>query len=106
MTPFPARALQQLAQRLATFRREVARQTPSEFAAAVGVSLATITALEAGEPTVRLGDWLTVLDRLGQLKAVLAALDPLADAAAEAEARRIAAIGDQRLQERRAALSR
>ena len=106
MTPFPARGLQLIAQRLATYRRDVARQTPSEFAAAVGVSLATITALEAGEPTVRLGDWLTVLDRIGQLGGVLAALDPLVYAAAEAEARRIAEIGDRRLRERQQGASR
>lgn len=91
------RALQHLATTLATVQG-----TPFEVRAAdVTLTPATLRAMVSADPTVPIGTWLTVFARWDVLSAVLAAVAPVEAAATAAEAKRIAAIGDARLEQRR-----
>ncbi|GAB4062514.1 helix-turn-helix transcriptional regulator [Uliginosibacterium sediminicola] len=64
--------------------RQARGWTIAEAAARSLVSPATYKRLEAGEPSVALGTWITVLHQLQLLDAVLAATAPQADALGEA----------------------
>ena len=71
--------LQSLGSRLRAERLR-RNEAQAKFAARIGVSVPTLRKMEAGDPTVLVGYWavaLDVLDRAGDLDAILAAPEDL-----------------------------
>jgi transcriptional regulator with XRE-family HTH domain len=71
--------LQSLGSRLRVERLR-RNETQALFAARIGVSVPTLRKMESGDPTVLVGYWstaLAVLDRAGDLDAILAAPEDL-----------------------------
>lgn len=55
------------------------QDTQAMFAIRIGVSVPTLRKMEAGDPTVQIGNWITALDILGRLDGIDALLSTQED---------------------------